>query len=150
MKQIYRFLFLAFIVAVSSCKRDEVVIPNDLQNSKLLGKWKLTMIEMSTVVDNDAPTTVSSMTDFTDQDYLNIKENNEAVLSLSTNSELRQGYYSYTSSASKDVFTFKSGNLILRYDVISLSAKELILAETSSALVEGKINTTIEQYTYTR
>jgi hypothetical protein len=150
MKQIYIFLFLAFIVVISSCKSDDVVIPNNLQNSKLLGKWNLKMVEVSTAVDNDAPTNTLSITDFTDKDYLTIKENNEAVFSLSTDSQLRQGYYSYTSSAAKDVFTFKSGNLILSYDVISLSAKELILAETSSAIVEGKINTTIEQYTYIR
>lgn len=149
MKQIYGLIILATMLFASGCKQDEAVVPGSLQNSKLLGKWYLSVLEISTAYEDDAPVD-SDPIYFGDKDYFIFKDNNEATFSSSIYAKLYEGYYSSNSNANPKTLKFKSGDLLLSYTLISVDDQTLLLSETSTSSTGGVKITTYKKYTYSR
>ncbi|WP_345950849.1 hypothetical protein ABDD95_05245 [Mucilaginibacter sp. PAMB04274] len=148
-KKIYGVLLLVTILFASGCKTDPAVVPDSLQNLKLLGKWFLTDFEITTQVDADAPTTVN-LTDFTDKDYFEFKTDNQATYSSTLYGRVFEGYYSANSSTTPQTLSFKSGNLLLKYQVESIDTLQFVIYETTTSTVGGVTTTITNRYTYSR
>ena len=131
------------------CKQDEAVVPAYLQNSKLLGKWYLSTLEISTAYGDEAPVD-SDPVYFGDKDYFIFKDNNEATFSSSMYARIFEGYYSSNNNAIPKTLKFKSGDLLLSYSLISLDDQLLVLSETSTDSSAGVKITTYKKYTYSR
>ncbi len=132
------------------CKQDEAVIPAFLQNSKLLGKWYLVSLQVSTIYGTDAPIDADPINNFTDQDYFIFRENNEATFSSSMYARVFVGYYSSNSNTSPRPLKFKSGNLLLNYVLESIDDQTFVVTESSSTVDAGETVTTLKRYTYSR
>ncbi len=133
------------------CKQDEAVIPASLKNTKLLGKWNLASLEVTTAIDSDPPVTADPITTFTDKDYFIFKDtNNEATFSSTMYARTFEGYYSTNSNANPKTLKFKSGNLLLNYVLEGVDDQTLVVSETSEVTSGGSTTTTYKRYTYTR
>ncbi len=151
MKHIYGLIILVTILIAGGCKQDEVVIPDSLKNAKLLGKWNLVSLEVTTAVDTDPPITADPITSFTDKDYFIFKDtNNEATFSSTMYARTFEGYYSANSNANPKTLKFKSGDLLLNYVLESVDDQLLVVSETSNSTYAGSTTTTYKRYTYSR
>jgi hypothetical protein len=151
MKQIYGLIILATMLFASGCKQDETVIPAYLKNAKLLGKWNLISLEVTTAVDTDPPITADPITSFTDKDYFIFKDtNNEATFSSTMYARTFEGYYSTNNNANPKTLKFKSGDLLLDYVLESVDDQLLVVSETTRSVYAGSTTTTYKRYTYSR
>jgi len=146
MKKVYGLLFMVVILFAAGCKQDPPVVPAYLQNAKLLGKWYL---KEMLITQEDGST--SSLTDFTDKDYFDFKTGNAATYSSTIYGSTYEGYYSANSQNSPNTLSFKSGSLLLRYDIYSLDPLgNLVLDETIVDSNSGFPATTYYRYTYNK
>lgn len=146
MKKVYGLFLLAVLLFAAGCKQDPPVVPAYLQNAKLLGKWYLKEI---LITQEDGST--SSLTDFTDKDFFNFKTGNAATFSSTIYGQTYEGYYSANSLNNPTSLTFKSGVLILRYNILSLDpVSNLVLDETVTDTDSGVATNTYYRYTYSR
>lgn len=151
MKHIYGLIILVTMLFAGSCKQDEAIIPASLKNAKLLGKWYLASLEVTTAVDTDPPVTADPITSFTDKDYFIFTDtNNQATFSSTMYARIFEGYYSANSNANPKTLKFKSGDLLLNYVLESVDDQTLIVSETSSITSAGSTTTTYKRYTYSR
>ncbi|UEG52613.1 hypothetical protein LLH06_16810 [Mucilaginibacter daejeonensis] len=149
MKKIYAVLALVTILFAAGCKQDPAVVPANLQNAQLLGKWYLTSLVIDTDVDGSV-TTADAITDFTDQDYFEFKTGNEAVFSSSQYGKLFKGYYSANSDASPQTLKFKSGSVLINYVLESIDDTEFVVNTSSSSTTAGSTTIITSHYTYSR
>ena len=148
-KKIYGFLMLAMVLFTTACKQDPPILPSNLQNAQLIGKWGLTEFSIGTKVNTDAETLVGPISG-TANDFFIFAEGNQAVLSSTIYQKSFAGYYSANSAAS--TLSFKSGELLIKYDVQTVSVTELELSEVVSVVTDqsGNTITTTNYYTYNR
>jgi hypothetical protein len=149
MKKIYGILVAVIVLFTMGCKQDPPVLPANLQNTQLLGKWYLTSLVIDTDVDG---TTNSSnpITDFTDQDYFEFKANNEATFSSSQYNKKYNGYYAANSDVSPQTLKFKSGDLLISYLIESISDDSFVVYTSSSSTTNGSTTTITNHYTYSK
>lgn len=148
MKKIYGFLVLALVIFSTGCKQDPPILPANLQNSQLLGKWFLKELQPHVEV-NGVPQTDPDPYTGTSNDYFIFDEGNKAVLSSTIYQKVFQGYYSANSAAS--TLAFKSGELLIRYNVTSITLLDLEISESmTSTNTNGDVIVTTNSYTYSR
>ncbi|MVN92840.1 hypothetical protein [Mucilaginibacter aquatilis] len=147
MKKIYGFLLLALIVINTGCKQDPPVLPANLRNTQLLGKWNLAFMQSEKYIDGDKEPDSSPLIG-TANDYFIFEADNRATLSSTVYQKLFQGYYSANTAAS--TLAFKSGDLLIRYNVTALSITQMELVETINTNEAGSSVTIINYYTYNR
>jgi len=146
MKKIYGLVLLAVLLFAAGCKQDPPVVPAYLQNTKLLGKWYL---KEMLITQEDGST--SSLTDFADKDFFDFKAGNAATFSSTIYGKSYEGYYSANSLNTPNTLSFKSGSLLLQYDIDSIdSLGDLVLSQTIKDTDSGVPTFTIYQYTYSR
>jgi hypothetical protein len=147
MKKVYGLLLLAVFLFAAGCKLDPPVVPAYLQDAKLLGKWYLIDMEIT----NDDGSPGGSITDFTDKDFFDFKTGNAATYSSTIYGKTYEGYFSANSLNNPNTLSFKSGDLLLKYDSYSIDQfgnliMDQIVIDTSS----GIPTTTTYSYTYTK
>lgn len=146
MKKIYGLLILTVLLFAAGCKQDPPVVPAYLQNTKLLGKWYLKEL---LITQEDG--TSSSLTDFADKDFFDFKAGNAATFSSTVYGKSYEGYYSANSLNTPNTLSFKSGSLLLQYNIDSIDPlASLVLSETITDTDSGVRTSTIYQYTYSR
>jgi len=147
MKKIYG-VFILTLLLFSGCKQDEAIIPSTLQNTNLLGKWYLKQLEIIPVDDPSLSTTIE---DFTDKDFFEFKTGNAATYSSTLYARVFEGYYSANSLTNPQTLSFKSGDLLLKYNIDSLDPlSELVVYETVTTKEAGITTSVRYQYTYNR
>jgi len=132
------------------CKQDEAVVPAYLQNSKLLGKWYLVSLQISTITGTDAPVEGDPIPFESDKNYFIFNDNNEATFSSSIYARVFKGYYSSNSTSNPKTLKFKSGDLLLNYALEIIDDQTLVVTESTSSTIAGEITTTLKRYTYSR
>jgi len=146
MKKVYGLFLLAVLLFAAGCKQDPPVVPAYLQNAKLLGKWYLKEIA---ITQEDG--TTSTLTDFTDKDFFDFKSGNAATYSSALRGKSYEGYYSANSLNTPNTLSFKSGTLLLKYDIYSIDpAGDLVLDEAITDTDSGVPETTYYRYTYNK
>jgi hypothetical protein len=146
MKKVYGLFLLAVLLFAAGCKLDPPVVPAYLQNSKLLGKWYLKEL---LITQEDG--TTSSLTDFTDKDFFDFKTGNAAIYSSTLYGKSYEGYYSSNSLDSPNTLSFKSGTLVLKYDIYGIDPTgDLVLDEAIVDTDSGVPTTTYYRYTYNK
>jgi hypothetical protein len=150
MKKIYGVLLLTLMLMGSSCKQDEAILPQSLQNTLLLGKWYLSQLDVTTQEGNNTPVTAPSVTGFSDKDYYIFAEGNKATFSSTLYARIFEGYYSYNTGNTPTLLSFKSGDLLIRYTVIALQPDSLVIEETITDTLNGVRTITTNRYTYIR
>jgi hypothetical protein len=149
MKQIFGFLLVAALMCTGGCKLDDAAVPSSLQNPLLIGKWYLSDYTIKTEVGPDESTT--SITTFTDKDYFEFKAGNEANYSSTFYAKVFAGYYSSNSATTPATLSFKSGELLLQYQLESIDATEFKIYDVSSTTdADGIVTTVTNYYTYKR
>ncbi|QJD95208.1 hypothetical protein HH214_04600 [Mucilaginibacter robiniae] len=149
MKKVHIFLFIGLIGILSSCKQDPAVIPANLQNADLVGKWYLKSIDVQSVTGVNVPSTVSYSTGLTTDDYFEFKStNNAATYSSSIIGKSYQGYYSANSSVSPQKLTFKSGDFLVSFNIKTLTKDSLIIYQASSSTSDTVTTTVTNYYNY--
>lgn len=148
-KKIYGFLILAMVLLVTACKQDPPILPSNLQNPLLIGKWGLTEYTTGTKINSDPEITVGPIPG-TANDFFIFGEGNQAVLSSTLYQKSYAGYYSANAAAS--TLSFKSGEVLIRFNVTAISITELLISEVVSHPTDQSGNTTIitNYYTYNR
>jgi hypothetical protein len=150
MKNIFGFLLVAVLMFTGGCKLDDATVPSSLQNPLLIGKWYLSdlTIVTKTGLNDVTETTIDS---YTDQDYFEFRTGNAATYSSTTYAKTFIGYYSSNSTTTPTTLSFKSGDLLLQYQIQSLDATELVVYDESSTKdADGTITTITNYYTYKR
>ncbi|MDT3404749.1 hypothetical protein [Mucilaginibacter terrae] len=149
-KKIYVFLVFALAILSSSCKQDPPILPANLQNAQLIGKWQLEEMLPVTEIDGIAQPNTIPYTGTTN-DYFIFDTGNRAILSSTIYQKAFQGYYSSNSAAS--TLSFKSGEFLVRYNVEGISINQLQLSELVSSTTDattGSVTTITNIYTYSR
>ncbi|MBS7563959.1 hypothetical protein KHS38_06040 [Mucilaginibacter sp. Bleaf8] len=152
MKKVYLFLLIIYTVGLSACKTDEAVIPSNLQNPALIGKWylqDLTTRIQTTGNGNNSDITIP-YSGFGNYDFFEFKIRNEATYSSAFTGKAYEGYYSTNTNiiAPRPIF-FKSGNFELDFSIQSLTSTTMVLFRSSSVEQGGVTTTTTNTYTYT-
>jgi len=146
MKKVYGLLLFAVLLFAASCKQDAPVVPAHLQNEKLLGKWYLKEI---LITQQDGST--SSLTDFSNKDFFDFRTGNTATFSSTLYSSSYEGYYSANSLNTPNTLSFKSGELLLRFDNYSFDPfGNLVLDETVIDSSSGIPTPTLHSHTYSK
>jgi hypothetical protein len=140
-------LALPFIIFMAGCKPDPAVIPSNLQNPLLAGKWLLKSLDVETQIDNNPPTSFNFNT-FTDKDYFEFKANNAATYSSSAIGASYNGYYSTDMSLSPNPIKFVSNDFSETFYLKSVTADTLIIYQTASNTSFGVTTTVTNTYTY--
>lgn len=148
-KKIYGFWMLVLVLLSISCKQDPPILPANLQNTQLIGKWQLTELVIGTKVGSNDYEYSDPITGFPANDYFQFDRNNQAVLSSTIYNKAFQGYYS--ANTAQSTLAFKSGDFLVRYNVIGISLTELKISETlTDTDPTGTITLTTNIYTYNR
>lgn len=153
MKKAYLFLLLIYTAGLGACKTDEAVIPANLQNPALLGKWHLQSLttRIQTTGNGNSFDEVFPTSGFGSSDYFEFKTGNEAIYSSTFTGKAYAGYYSTnTNVAAPRPLKFKSGNFELNYQIQSLTSTSLILFNTTISELAGVTTTTTNTYSYAR
>jgi len=146
MKKVYGLLLFAVILFAAGCKQDPPVVPAYLQNAKLLGKWYLKEIS---ITQQDGST--STLTDFTNKDFFDFRTGNTATFSSTLYGSSYEGYYSANSLITPNTLSFKSGSLLLKYDIYSVDPlTDLVLDETVIDSDSGVPTPVYYRYTYNK
>jgi len=148
-KKIYGFLVLAMVLFTTACKQDPPILPSNLQNPLLIGKWGLDHFIIGTKINSDAEQS-SLPIPGTANDFFIFAEGNQAVLSSTLYQKSFAGYYSANAAAS--TLSFKSGEVLIKYNVTSISVTGLEISEVISVITDQSGNTTTitNHYTYNR
>ena len=148
MKKIYGALILTLLLFAGGCKQDEAIVPSTLQNINLLGKWYLKQLEIIPVADPSSSTLIDN---FTNKDFFEFKAGNAATYSSTLYASVFEGYYSANSLTNPQTLSFKSGELLIKYNIESLDPlSTLELSETITTTISGINTSTRYEYTYTR
>ena len=146
MKKLYGLFLITVLLFAAGCKQDAPVVPAYLQNAKLLGKWYLKAL---TITQEDGST--STITSFTDKDFFDFRTGNAASFSSTIYGTSYEGYYSANSLNTPNTLSFKSGTLLLKYDIYSLDPLgNLELDETIIDTDSGVPTRTYYRYTYNK
>lgn len=135
------------MVAVG-CKQDPAVVPANLQNAALLGKWYLKQL---VITPDDPNATTATLSDFTTSDFFEFRTGNEATFSSPTlYNNLYIGYYSANSGTTPNTLSFKSGKFALKYFIDNVDETELKVYEIITNTDNGTTSTNQYEYTYNR
>lgn len=149
MNKVHIFLLIILIGVLNGCKSDPAVIPANLQNAALVGKWNLKSIDVQTVNGVSSPTTERYSTGLTSDDYFEFKDaNNAATYSSSIIGKSYQGYYSANSSVLPQTLTFKSLNFLIKFNIKTLTKDSLVLYQQSSSTADTVTTTVTNYYNY--
>ena len=148
MIRIYKLLFaLPLLLLFAGCKTDTAVVPSNLQNAALIGKWLLKSLDVETQVDADPPT-YANYTTFADKDFFEFKANNAAVYSSSIIGAAYTGHYSTNTNAVPNPITFVSGSFGATFYLESLTSNTMVIYQTASSTALGVTTTVTNYYTY--
>jgi len=147
MNKIHIYIVLFLLIISSGCKPDPALVPANLRDEALLGKWLLKSVNIITQVDTNTPTQMNYNT-FTDKDFFEFKASNAAMYSSTLIGKAYEGYYSANADLTPNPLVFKSGNFSATFYIESVTPTELVIYQTTSNTLAGVTTSVTNYYTY--